>query len=59
MLAKKYMKLIVFFFFLFSALGQTNAQYVYDSLLRDIPEPPEARAELPSPVPMVYDSWAQ
>lgn len=55
MLAKKYMKLIVFFFFLFSALGQTNAQSVYDSLLRDIPEPPEARGELPSPVPMVYE----
>ncbi|MEW6711559.1 MAG: hypothetical protein AB1403_17180, partial [Candidatus Riflebacteria bacterium] len=25
-----------------------------DALLVDIPEPPEARSELPSPVPMVY-----
>lgn len=32
-----------------------SAQTRYDGLLRDIPEPPEARAELPSPIPMVYE----
>jgi hypothetical protein len=51
---KTFKQVCVLFIFLFGAMI-ANAQASYDGLLRDIPEPPEARAELPSPIPMVYE----
>ncbi len=41
-------------FFIMSAAMLTAQINDTDALLVDIPEPPEARSELPSPVPMVY-----
>lgn len=42
--------------FLLGTTPQLSAQIVdSDALLMDIPEPPGARSELPSPIPMVYE----
>lgn len=55
MLAKKTLKNIITVLLLVLLCGTVNAQSnYYDGLLKDIPEPPEAKAELPSPIPMVY-----
>lgn len=52
----KALSIAVALFLLFFCVSAVDAQAVDASrLLVDIPEPPGARAELPSPVPMVYD----
>lgn len=44
------------FFIIVTLASVANAQIVdADGLLVDIPEPPGARSELPSPIPMVYE----
>lgn len=55
MLAKKSFNYILTVFLLVLLCSSANAQSsYYDGLLKDIPEPPESKAELPSPIPMVY-----
>ncbi len=47
--------ILAVFFFMVTLASVAQAQIVdADGLLVDIPEPPGARSELPSPIPMVY-----
>ena len=57
MVAKKITRILTAVVFLLAALTSVAfAQIVdADSLLVDIPEPPGARSELPTPIPMVYE----
>ncbi len=57
MVAKKALTLLSAVFFMLAAMTSMAFAQIDDAdgLLVDIPEPPEARSELPTPIPMVYE----